>query len=105
MEKRDIKSQLVPYDDPQIKWNKANLSIIRAPRRARSSGEVWEGVDKERSRASVINFLEAVTSEGLLDKYEMTGKGGHRCIYEPTFDESDTKEYLKGLFKKGLDQL
>ena len=31
MEKRNIQSQLVPFDDPQIIWDKADLSIIRTP--------------------------------------------------------------------------
>ena len=70
-----------------------------------SSGEVWEGIDKERSRASVINFLEAMTGEGLLGKHEITGKGGHRGIYEPAYSESETREYLKKIFKQRLNQL
>lgn len=45
-----------------------------------NSREVWEGIDMRRSRASVINFLESITVEGLLDKHEVTGKGGHRGI-------------------------
>jgi len=38
-----------------------------------SSREVWDGIDRDRSRASVINFLEDMTMEGLISKHEITG--------------------------------
>ena len=81
------------------------MKLLWSKNQGLSSCEVWEGIDKMRSRASVINFLEAMTSEGLLDKHEITGKGGHRGIYEPVYDEEDTKVYLKRIFKQRLDQL
>ena len=86
-------------------WQLANMKLLWDKARGLSSGEVWDGVDKERSRASVINFLEAMTLEGLLSKYKITGKGGHRGIYEPTYNELETREYLKRLFNLRLYQL
>jgi len=46
-----------------------------------SSREVWEPIKDDIGRASVINFLEAMTLEGLLDKHEITGKARARMVY------------------------
>jgi predicted transcriptional regulator len=46
------------------------------------------------SRASVINFLEAMREAGVLRGVERTGKGGHRWIYSPAMDEQQYKQYL-----------
>ena len=70
-----------------------------------NSREIWAPMQNEISRASVINFLEAATKNGLLDKHEITGKGGHRGIYKPVYDEHGTRTYLKQIFMKRLDQL
>jgi len=54
-----------------------------------SSREAWLNVNKELggsgsiSRASIINFLNAMVDEGALSYTETTGKGGHRRIYSP----------------------
>ena len=83
----------------------AIMKLLWSSDRGLSSRDVWEGIDKERSRASVINFLEEMTHEGVLDKHEITGKGGHRGIYQPKYDEQETREYLKKTFKHKLDQI
>ena len=70
-----------------------------------SSRMVWDPIKDEISRASVINFLEEMTLNGLLVKHEITGKGGHRGIYQARYDETGTIRYLKRLFKQRLDQL
>ena len=44
-----------------------------------------------------------MTLNGLLVKHEITGKGGHRGIYTPKYDETGTIRYLKRLFKQRLD--
>jgi len=46
------------------------------------------------SRASVINFLEAMRGAGVLKGDEKTGKGGHHYIYSPAMDEAEFKQYI-----------
>jgi predicted transcriptional regulator len=71
-----------------------------------SSRDVWEAVGStEISRASVINFLEAMHELSILDKNEVTGKGGYRGIYSSRYDEAGTKAFLKKLFRDRLDKL
>jgi predicted transcriptional regulator len=66
----------------------------------RGSKEVWLHVNKELggsesiSRASIINFLNAMVDEGALSYTEITGKGGHRRIYSPPLDEEGFKRYV-----------
>jgi hypothetical protein len=65
-----------------------------------SSREAWLNVNKELggsgsiSRASIINFLNAMVDEGALSYTETTGKGGHRRIYSPPLDEEGFKRYV-----------
>jgi len=65
-----------------------------------SSRDVWSQVNKrlkgERSisRASIINFLNAMVDEGVLDYIEITGKGGHRRIYSSKLDEEAYKRHI-----------
>ena len=71
-----------------------------------SSRDVWEAVGSEDiSRASIIFYLDAMTEAGILDKSEITGKGGHRGMYTPKHNEVETKEYLKKLFTDRLKKL
>ncbi len=65
-----------------------------------SSRDVWvqcnvglQGI-KTISRASVINFLNSMVDINVLSYHEITGKGGHRRIYKPVYDEEGTKVYL-----------
>ncbi|GAH18101.1 unnamed protein product [marine sediment metagenome] len=73
-----------------------------------SSREVWVNVNVDLmgkrtiSRASVINFLNAMVDEEILTFHEITGKGGHRRIYAPAFDEAGTKMFLA---KRILDKM
>jgi len=64
-----------------------------------SSREVWNHVNeamkiKTISRASIINFLNAMVDEGVLGYTEITGKGGHRRIYSTKLDEAGFKKYV-----------
>ncbi len=65
-----------------------------------SSRDVWVQCNvgligiKTISRASVINFLNAMVDIDVLSYHEITGKGGHRRIYKPVYDEEGTKVYL-----------
>ena len=63
------------------------------------SKAVWDRVNEELkpntiSRASVINFLEAMREAGVLKGDETTGKGGHRWVYYPAMDEAGFKRFI-----------
>ena len=66
----------------------------------RSSKEIWDAVNdalpggSSISRASIINSMNALVEDGVLGFHEITGKGGHRRIYKPVFDESGFKRYI-----------
>jgi len=73
-----------------------------------SSRDVWVQVNKglrgrgSISRASIINFLDAMVDEGILSYKETTGKGGHRRIYSAKLNEARFKEYVATLFISNL---
>jgi len=72
-----------------------------------SSREVWNHVNeamkiKTISRASIINFLNAMVDEGVLGYTEITGKGGHRRIYSTKLDEAGFKKYVAETILKNL---
>jgi predicted transcriptional regulator len=46
------------------------------------------------SRASIINFLEDMASMGVLNKREVTGKGGYRGVYSIKMDESGFRKFV-----------
>jgi hypothetical protein len=46
------------------------------------------------SRASIINFLEAMREMGVLKGDDITGKGGHRWIYSPAMTEAGFKTFI-----------
>ncbi len=74
-----------------------------------SSRDVWVqtniglGGSRTISRASVINFLNAMVDVGVLSYHEITGKGGHRRIYAPMYDEAGTKTYLANMIIQKLN--
>ena len=51
-------------------------------------------VGKDISRASIIQFLNAMVDEGVLDYTERSGKGGYHRVYRPKLDEPSFKRYL-----------
>jgi predicted transcriptional regulator len=53
---------------------------------------------KSISRASIINFLNAMVDEGVLDYVEETAKGGYRRVYSAKFDEAGFKRSLAESF-------
>jgi len=80
------------------------LKVIWESGRGINSREVWEAVGENRvSRASIINFLEEATRNGLLEKRLETGKGGHHGVYSSPMGEKGTREYLKKVFREKLD--
>ena len=75
------------------------LRAIWATPEGLGSKAVWDRVNAELkpntiSRASVINFLEAMRETGVLKGEERTGKGGHHWIYYPAMYESKFKQYI-----------
>jgi predicted transcriptional regulator len=65
-----------------------------------TSREVYEAVNERLdggrsvSRASIINFLNAMCDEGVLDFEEETCKGGMRRRYSKGMDEAAFKTYV-----------
>lgn len=64
-----------------------------------TSREVYEAVNNKLgsrsvSRASIINFLNAMCDDGVLDFEEETCKGGMRRKYSKELDESGFKRYI-----------
>ena len=75
------------------------LRAIWATPEGLGSKAVWDRVNAELksntiSRASIINFLEAMREAGVLKGDEKTGKGGHRWIYSPAMNESEFQEFI-----------
>ena len=50
------------------------------------------GGEKTISRASIINFLNAMVDEGVLNYEEKSGKGGYHRVYLPKLDKNGFKK-------------
>ena len=76
----------------KLVWNRGEDGV--------NSREVYQQVNEALrgirtiSRASIINFLNAMVDEGVLNYKEETCKGGYRRIYSPKLDESGFKKYI-----------
>ena len=75
------------------------LRIIWASKEPLNSRQVWQKVNEKLhpetiSRASIINFLDAVRETGVLKGEEVTGKGGHHWMYTPAMNEAEYKQYI-----------
>ena len=86
-------------------WQLLCLETIWGSSVGLNSREVWEPVSDVISRASVVFFLEDMTRNGLLNKHEVTARGGRQGVYKLVFDKIGTKLYLKQIFNERLDQL
>jgi len=81
-------------------WQEEAVKFIwEAGDRGAISKEVWIKVNerlvgKTISRASIINFLNAMVDEGVLDYDERTGKGGYHRVYRPKLDEPAFKKHV-----------
>ena len=72
-----------------------------------TSREVYEAVNrslggKTVSRASIINFLNAMCDEGVLAFEEETCKGGMRRKYSKGMDENGFKRYIASTLLSSL---
>jgi hypothetical protein len=54
------------------------------------------------SRASIINFLEAMREMGVLFGEERTGKGGHHWVYRAAMDEAEFKRFIASMLLESL---
>ncbi len=59
-------------------------------------------IDSTISRASIINFLNAMVDEGVLDFDERTGKGGYHRVYRPKLDEPAFKTHVAQIMISSL---
>jgi len=76
-------------------------------REGSGSRDVWVHVNQELgartiSRASVINFLNAMVDDGILTFTETAGKGGHRRVYMMKYDEAGFKEHIARVVIRNL---
>jgi len=96
----------ITYDTSQVgleavlrTWQLKTLQVLwRSPGGAKSF-TVWAKVNKvlegeSISRASIINFLEAMREVGVLSGVEESGKGGYHWVYSPAMDESGFKTFI-----------
>lgn len=76
------------------------MKIVWTSSNGVTSREVWLNVNeklkggKTISRASIINFLNAMVDEGVLDYEEESGKGGYHRVYTPKLDEDGFKKAI-----------
>jgi predicted transcriptional regulator len=75
------------------------LRVIWESKEGLNSRAIWmkanETLKPESiSRASIINFLEAMRETGVLKGIEKTGKGGYHWIYSPAMDEAEFKQHI-----------
>ena len=80
-------------------WEKNEEGVI--------SREVWSYVNenlegKTISRASIINFLNAMVDESVLDYTERSGKGGYHRVYRPKLKETAFKKFLAEMIISSL---
>jgi len=73
-----------------------------------TSRDVYEAVNESLdggrsvSRASIINFLNAMCDEGVIDFEEETCKGGMRRRYRKGMDEASFKTYVASMVLRSL---
>ena len=65
-----------------------------------NSRAVWMNVNQSLqgsiSRASIINYLNAMVDDDLLTYTDTTGKGGHHRVYYLEYSEADFKQRIAG---------
>lgn len=71
------------------------------------SREVWVHVNQKLgtrtiSRASIINFLDAMVGDGVLAFTEARCKGGYRRMYRMRYDEAGFKEHIARVVIRNL---
>jgi hypothetical protein len=104
----------ITYDTYQVgleavlrSWQLKVLQVLWNSPEGAKSVTVWEKVNKVLegetiSRASIINFLEAMRESGVLTGVEESGKGGYHWIYSSAMDESGFKEFIASTLIRSL---
>jgi phytoene/squalene synthetase len=80
-------------------WQLKAMRVVWNSPEGANSRTVWMETNKALktdtiSRASVINFLEAMKEMRVLDADERTGKGGHHFVYKMGMDETAFKRFI-----------
>lgn len=92
---------LLPYQEDAVRY------LYAAGEAA--SRDIWQHVNRPgapdpKSRASVINLMDALAEEGLAAYRDRTGKGGHHRVYVPSLEyptlEAFTHELVHRLIRK-----
>ncbi len=101
-----------PYNDGLAKvfkdWQEEAVKFVwEVGDQGAISREVWLKVNerlvgKTISRASIINFLNAMVDEGILDYDDRTGKGGYHRAYRPKLDEPAFKKHVAQIMISSL---
>jgi len=77
----------------KVVWEKGEEGVNSREVYQQAANKALKGI-RTISRASIINFLNAMVDEGVLNYEEETGKGGYRRIYSPKLDESGFKKHI-----------
>ena len=85
-------------------WQIETLKVLWKNPEGAGSATVYKQVKTvtQISRASVINYLNAMVDENILNYTEVTGKGGHYRIYRLEESETELKQHLITLFLSKL---
>ncbi len=88
-------------------WELKAMQVVWGSPEGANSRTVWLETNKALktstiSRASVINFLEAMRALGVLSGEERTGKGGHHWVYYPAMDEAGFKRFIASTLLESL---
>jgi hypothetical protein len=83
------------------------LRVIWGSSEGTNSRTVWLETNKALktstiSRASIINFLEAMREMSVLSGEERTGKGGHHWVYRAAMDEAGFKLFIASTLLESL---
>ncbi len=80
-------------------WQLETIKVVWSHPEGVSSSTVWNSVVKALnnepiSKASIINFLEAMREMLVIRGDDATGKGGHHYVYHPPLDEEGFRKYI-----------
>ena len=88
-------------------WQLKAMQVVWNSPEGANSRTVWQKVNEKLggdsiSRASFINFLEAMREMGVIRGEEKTGKGGYHWVYYPAMDEAGFKRFIATILLESL---